>query len=131
VITGYAVLWGVWGLVITRQGVVASEMIRRGAFKLDGPVQARLNHRRDRILGSTARGTLRLSEDARGIRFELDRPMPEGCTGCSFNFKARRWVRHGDSGFELTEGVLTEISLITRPGRPVYAETLEHLKESL
>lgn len=53
-----------------------SETIARGAFAgvLGGDVLALENHDPARLLGRTSAGTLRLSEDAHGLAFELDLP---------------------------------------------------------
>ena len=54
-----------------------TEIIRQGAFKdsLAGrDVLALVDHDPSRLLARTKSGTLRLEEDARGLRFELDLP---------------------------------------------------------
>lgn len=54
-----------------------TEKIRAGAFKnsiKNNNVRALWNHNSDFVLGSTKAGTLRLSEDAKGLKFELDPP---------------------------------------------------------
>lgn len=53
------------------------EKIRAGAFKASlskNNVRALWNHNPDIVLGSTKAGTLRLEEDDKGLRFELDLP---------------------------------------------------------
>lgn len=53
------------------------EKVKRGAFKesiKDGNVHALWNHNTDLVLGSTKNKTLRLEEDERGLKFELDLP---------------------------------------------------------
>ena len=53
------------------------EKIKRGAFKeslKDNNVRALWNHNTDIVLGSTKNGTLRLEEDDKGLRFDLDLP---------------------------------------------------------
>lgn len=52
------------------------ERIERGAFSdsLSGDIRALWNHNADIVLGRTASGTMRLSEDARGLRVEIDPP---------------------------------------------------------
>lgn len=53
------------------------EKIRAGAFKASvkkNNVRALWNHNADMVLGSTKAGTLRLEEDEKGLRFELDPP---------------------------------------------------------
>jgi len=50
------------------------EIIRPGAFAdaMSGDVMARYNH--ERLIGRTVSGTLRLSEDSKGLRYEVDPP---------------------------------------------------------
>lgn len=53
-----------------------TETIERGAFvaSLTGDVLALMDHDPGRVLGRTRSGTLRLSEDSRGLAFSLDLP---------------------------------------------------------
>ncbi len=53
-----------------------TETIARGAFAgvLDQDVRALLNHDANVVLGRTKSGTLRLFDEDRGLRFELDLP---------------------------------------------------------
>jgi HK97 family phage prohead protease len=53
-----------------------SEVIEPGAFSasLAGDVLALLDHDLSRVLGRTRSGTLRLTEDSRGLAFSLDLP---------------------------------------------------------
>lgn len=53
-----------------------TEVIAPGAFRaaLTGDVLALLDHDASRVLGRTKSGTLRLTEDARGLAFSLDLP---------------------------------------------------------
>ena len=54
------------------------EVILPGAFKrtlaTSEAVRALYNHNADQVLGRVGAGTLRLSEDETGLRFELDLP---------------------------------------------------------
>jgi HK97 family phage prohead protease len=54
------------------------EVIRRGAFKRSlaaaGDILALVDHDPANLLGRTRAGTLRLSEDERGLAFEIDMP---------------------------------------------------------
>jgi HK97 family phage prohead protease len=52
------------------------ETIAPGAFAdaLKGDVRALIDHDSGRVIGRTAAGTLRLEEDATGLRFEVDLP---------------------------------------------------------
>ena len=55
-----------------------TERIAPGAFtraiRESDDVRALFNHSSDHLLGRTGSGTLRLSEDARGLRYEIDLP---------------------------------------------------------
>ena len=53
-----------------------TETIAPGAFAavLDADVRALLNHDPNVVLGRTKSGTLRLADDPKGLRFELDLP---------------------------------------------------------
>lgn len=52
------------------------ELFAPGAFTkaLEADVMALFGHDRNRILGRTSAGTLRLTEDQRGVHFEIDLP---------------------------------------------------------
>ena len=70
-VTGYAAVFEslsvpLWGF---------REKIRAGAFKntiTKNNIRALWNHNRDFVLGSMGNGSLKLSEDDKGLRFELD-----------------------------------------------------------
>ena len=53
-----------------------TETVKPGAFRasLDKDILCLADHDKTRVLGRTKSGTLRLSEDARGLAFELDVP---------------------------------------------------------
>lgn len=53
-----------------------TEVIERGAFRssLSGDILALMDHDPGRVLGRTRSGTLRLSEDSKGLAFSLDLP---------------------------------------------------------
>lgn len=108
------------------------ETIRPGAFsralRERQDVRALWNHDPSRILGRTASGTLRLSEDSRGLHFEVELPnSPTGSdvlesirrgdvTGASFGFMARRdrW-NASRTERELLDLDLFDISPVTYP----------------
>lgn len=90
----------------TRIGTM-QEVIRPGAFKdslsAGGDVLALADHDSSRVLGRTKSGTLRLSEDARGLSFELD--VPDTQTGRDVLALAERGDLGGMSfGFHVPEG---------------------------
>ncbi|WP_445222117.1 HK97 family phage prohead protease [Bradyrhizobium sp. Pa8] len=72
-LTGYAALYNTEARIAD-----FSETIAPGAFDsslADGSdILALADHRRDAVLGRTRNKTLRLSSDARGLKFELDLP---------------------------------------------------------
>lgn len=67
------------------------EKIRAGAFTKSiskNRVKALWNHNSDKVLGSTKAGTLRLEEDKKGLRFELD--LPDTTSGRDAEISIRR-----------------------------------------
>jgi HK97 family phage prohead protease len=73
-IAGYAVLWDKLSLPIYGS---FRERVRSGAFKKslsENNVRSLWNHNSDMVLGSTKAKTMRLSEDEKGLRFEIDLP---------------------------------------------------------
>ncbi|QEA00830.1 HK97 family phage prohead protease [Lysinibacillus fusiformis] len=74
VIEGYAAVFNsptdIWGMF--------TEIIAPGAFEdaiaSNDDIRALFNHDWNNVLGRTKSGTLRLSEDARGLKFEVDLP---------------------------------------------------------
>lgn len=131
-IKGYALLWD----SPTDIGDY-SEVIRRGALdrslRENPDVRALWNHDTGAVIGRTTAGTLRLSVDDIGLRFEIDLPSsPLGAnvreavnrgdvTGMSFGFSVApggdRWSRlsSGQRLRELIDINLIEISPVTFP----------------
>lgn len=120
------------------------ETIRPGAFaraiRERQDVRALFNHDPKQLLGRTRSGTLRLSEDGTGLRFQVD--MPDTTLGrdvytlvkrgdisqCSFGFTCARdsWNAAGDRR-ELLDVDLSDISPVTFPayqGTSVAARSL-------
>lgn len=117
-----------------------TERIAPGAFtrtlKARNEVKAFLNHNTDVVLGSTRAGTLRLTQDDRGLLAEIDLPETTAgrdlavsvrrgdVSGMSFGFSVPRggdeW---SDDGSERTlrEIALAEVSPVT--GFPAYKAT--------
>lgn len=134
-VRGYAAVFNSPSEVLAERGRVFREVVLPGAFtrSLARDVFALWNHGKDGRppLGRTAAGTLRLSEDARGLAFELDLPASAGDVreaiargdvyGMSFGFKGERdrWF-HKDGGTwrELSDLTLTEISVVILPAYP-------------
>ncbi|WP_037135893.1 HK97 family phage prohead protease [Rhizobium leucaenae] len=108
------------------------EQIAPGAFAdtIKGDVRCLFNHQSGNVLGRTKSGTLRLSEDAHGLRFEVDIPnttlgndvrtlVERGdISGCSFDFLAvkQTWDDTGDMPSRTLQKVeINEISIVTFP----------------
>lgn len=117
------------------------EVIRPGAFTrtLTAPdnIRALYEHDNQRLLGRVGSGTLKLSEDSKGLAFELSLPdtsyardlgilVERGdIAGCSFGFQ----VPIGGDAWELRDGTLTRdlinvnLHEITITGNPAYLDT--------
>lgn len=84
------------------------ECIAPGAFSCagalsGGDVLALLDHRADKVLGRTKSGTLRLTEDSKGLAFSLD--LPDTQAGCDVLALAERGDLGGMSfGFMVPKG---------------------------
>lgn len=81
------------------------EKIRSGAFKSslkENNIRALWNHNPDIVLGATGSGTLKLEEDSKGLRFDIDLPDTQAgkdaaisiargdVDGMSFGFRVRK-----------------------------------------
>lgn len=80
VVTGYAVRWG-------DETVIGGEYRERFAVgsltsSVDGDIRALIGHDRDRVVGRTVAGTLRLTEDSIGLwaAITVDLSTPDGLT---------------------------------------------------
>lgn len=114
------------------------ETIAAGAFTRSlskmPDVVALWDHDRRSVLGRTTSGTLKLAEDTRGLRFEIDVPNTStgrdvlemvgrgDVTGTSFAFKAveHRWQeRNGDLPIrELIDVDLVDVTITPNPAYP-------------
>lgn len=121
------------------------ERIAPGAFtdvlSATPDVRALLNHDPDQILGRTKSGTLRLEDDQRGLRFELD--LPESPIGQNVREAVKRGDLDGASfrfkvgGESWSEGVRTvetvkelqDVSLATTPAYPAASVELRNRQE--
>jgi len=109
-----------------------TEQIAPGAFAetIKGDVRCLFNHESGNVLGRTKSGTLRLWEDERGLRFEVDLPdtvlgkdvgtlVSRGdISGCSFDFRALKqsWDDTVDPPKRTLEKVeISEVSIVTFP----------------
>lgn len=134
---GYAARFDAVSELISERGRTFRETIRRGAFApalASGRVVLALwNHGKDGRppLGSTP-NTLRVWEDAEGLRFELDLPASAAdvreavergdVKGMSFAFRGDRdrWTHQNGTAFRevLEIGHLVEISPVIQPAYP-------------
>lgn len=117
------------------------ERIAPGAFSEAlkiSDVRALFNHEEDHVLGRTKAGTLRLSEDDRGLRVEIDPPDTQDARDLitkmqrgdidqmSFAFTmeggVQTWDESGDTPLRIIEkvGELLDVSIVTYPA---YADT--------
>lgn len=115
------------------------EVIKPGAFTRaladSKNVRALYNHNEDQVLGRVGAGTLRLTEDEKGLRYELDLPpttyardlaalVDRGdVAGCSFAFRVRpdgeRWDNRPEGVIrELLDVELSEITITANPAYP-------------
>ncbi|MDX0777347.1 HK97 family phage prohead protease [Sinorhizobium medicae] len=114
-----------------------TEQIAPGAFAetIKGDVRCLFNHQSENVLGRTKSGTLRLWEDGKGLRFEVDLPdtvlgkdvgtlVKRGdVSGCSFNFRATKqsWDDTVDPPRRTLEKLeIDEVSIVTFPA---YSDT--------
>lgn len=137
-VRGYAAVFNSPSEVLAEDKRVFRELVLPGAFRRSiatRDVLALWNHGIDGRppLGRNTAGTLRLSEDERGLRFELDLPdtaadvrqaiARRDVWGMSFGFpKANvrdRWFRKdGQQWRELQDLDLAEVSVVIHPAYP-------------
>ncbi|MCX7161070.1 MAG: HK97 family phage prohead protease [Proteobacteria bacterium] len=114
-----------------------TEVIRPGAFarslSASPDVLALFDHDARHVLGRTTAGTLRLAEDNRGLRFEIDVPPTQtgrdllvsvgrgDISGASFAFRAKSdtWIQ-GNAGMlrELHDLDLLDVTVTANPAYP-------------
>lgn len=132
-LTGYAVVWNSG----TTIGDYFVERIAPGAFTkaLRGDILALVNHDTGRVVGRTRSGTLRLAEDSRGLKVEIDIPdtsdgndlwtlVERGdVSGMSFSFRATK--QEWDDTGELPHRTVVEAELfeVTATAIPAYPDT--------
>jgi len=124
--TEYELYRGMCGRIVER--------IMPGAFdralKEAHDVRGLFNHNPSQILGRTKSGTLRLSLDAAGLRYEIDPPDTQAgrdtltsikrgdVTGSSFSFWAKRvvWIQEEETDIRQIEDVdLLDVAPVTFP----------------
>ena len=115
------------------------EQVAKGAFKRtieESDIRALVDHDPSRILGRARAGTLRLSEDGRGLHIEIDPPDTQAgrdikvslergdVSGMSFGFQARQQAWEDEASAmplrTLLEVELFDVSIVTFPA---YANT--------
>lgn len=144
-ITGYAIAFDAWSEVMSdSRGRKFRERFAPAAFDRvlasGADVRALWNHNDDMPLGRTRNGTLRISKDRQGMRFELTPPATSWgadavesirsgiVSGMSFAFVANReggdtWSKPGPDGVAertVLDADLLEVSPVTYPA---YSQT--------
>ncbi|MDV8146259.1 HK97 family phage prohead protease [Arthrobacter sp. B10-11] len=106
-LTGYASVFGkrsenLGGFVEVVDSKAFTKTLKDG-----GPVVARLNHNDDFLLGTTEGGTLRLSVDRRGLRYDVD--LPDTQAGRDVKVLAERGdLRYSSFAFRTVSDAWTE-----------------------
>lgn len=139
-LTGYAAVFDAWSEDLGG----FRERLEPGAFRTatSGDVRALWNHDPAFVLGRTTNGTLRLEEDAHGLRVEIDPPESPlyagflenvrrgDVTQMSFGFSVvadeKSYGPNGERQRVLKEVRLYEVSPVTFPA---YAQTEVNLRE--
>jgi HK97 family phage prohead protease len=134
VITGYAAVFNKPAQIMTR----FQEVIRPGAFdralKEKQDVRALFNHDDNQVLGRSKSGTLRMSVDSKGLKYEIDPPDTQlgrdlvtsirrgDIDGSSFAFivRGQKWNETTKDGVttylrEITDCDLMDVSPVTYP----------------
>jgi HK97 family phage prohead protease len=143
-ISGYAAVFNSKTII----GDWFEEIISPGAFSRtiseNSDVRALFNHNWDNVLGRTKSGTLRLSEDERGLKFEAELPdtsvardliesMARGdINQCSFGFVATEeiWDYSVEPALRtVVEAKLYEISVVSIPAYEDTEVSLTRSKE--
>jgi len=106
------------------------EQIAPGAFADFGDVRALIDHDTGRVIGRTKSGTLRLTEDEKGLRAEIDLPDTQDgrdlavqltrgdISGMSFGFRVTHdeWDETGEKPLRTIRAVeLFEVSVVAFP----------------
>lgn len=143
-VTGYAAVFG----EVADIGGWFHEVVARGAFTdtlRTADVRAYFDHDSGRVLGRLSAGTLRLAEDDKGLRVEIDLPdttdgrdvktlVERGdISGMSFRFEAIRqeWDETVDPPKRtLLEVRLGEVSIVSEPAYDGTSVALRSLDEA-
>ena len=132
-VAGYAAVFNAPSLLLYGE---FKEVIERGAFakSMSRDIRAFWNHNSDIVIGRTTAGTLRLAEDAYGLRCEIDMPAERRAelenirrgdvNQMSFSFEVNpggeSWERDADGVLVRTlhQVTLHEVSPVTFPAYP-------------
>ena len=143
-LTGYAVLWDSESRDIFEVGRKFTEKIERGAFGALDAVDVKLfyNHDSRMPLARTKSGTLKLTQDERGLKFDASLPdtsdgrdvralLERGdLTGeMSFGFFVEKDVWTGNKR-SIQSARLTEISIVQDAAYPNTHSALRHVAEA-
>ena len=143
-VTGYAAIFGEWAQIWDWM----EESVARGAFANSlrtADVRAYFDHDRGRVLGRSSAGTLRIEEDAKGLRVEIDLPdttdgrdvatlIERGdVDGLSFGFSVLRqeWDETvSPARRTILEVDLREVSIVSEPAYDGTSIALRSLEEA-
>ena len=121
------------------------ERIAPGAFNraaAEDDVRGLFNHDSDHLLGRTTAGTMRLTVDAKGLRYEIDAPDTQAgrdvvtsidrgdLSGSSFSFRVtdERWTEEGD--LEVRTILAVELFDVGPVTFPAYTNTTAGTREA-
>lgn len=134
-IAGYAALYESWSHPIREMGRTFRERLSQGALKPDGNVSLWWMHDNTDPLANTRSGTLSITQDAKGVRFEADLGTTQRAAeirdlvqrgvvsqmSIGFTVEADTW--DGGKSRTVTSARLHEVSLVENAAYPgTYAE---------
>lgn len=126
----------------------AVERVMPGAFDLTNDVRGLFNHNPSLLLGRSRAGTMRLSIDTKGLRYEIDPAETTSCkdlvehirrgdlSGSSFSFgippEGQKWttVQTGDKWSEVRELLKVELFDVGPVTFPAYESTTSELRHA-
>lgn len=102
-LVGYAIVWNSLSADLGgfRERVLPGAA--KGGISANADIRALVSHNPDLLLGRTSNGTLRVAEDERGLRVEIDVP-PTSYGRDLMELVKRRDVRAMSFGFRVAEG---------------------------
>jgi HK97 family phage prohead protease len=133
---------GGYAAVFNKEARISERLIEKiapGAFRssLGGDIRALWSHNPDMVIGRTTNGSLKLSEDERGLAFDLSLPdttqgrdaytlIKQGfVTGVSFGFRVKKdsWTRGDKDSPHLRTLEEVELIEVSPTAFPAYADT--------